>query len=99
MIPEQLRIGDSAQRRPPELRFEALFVDAIDQRFHIGVAMWELLGVDGPLAVVVLPTIVQGYPGETHFLDRRKRVVDLLELDRTPVAPCAPDRAKGAVGR
>src|ERR1700674_38303 len=73
-------------------------MDAINQGFHVGVAMRELLGIDGPIAIVVLPTIVQGDPGEAHFLNRRKRVVHLLELDRPAVAPGTPDRAESAVG-
>ena len=61
--------------------------------------MRKLLGVDTPIAIVVLPTIVQRDPGETHLLDRRKRVVHLLELYRAAVAPGAPDGTKSAVGR
>ena len=30
MLFKQLRIRDGAQRRPPQLRFESLFMDAID---------------------------------------------------------------------
>src|SRR5580704_7573285 len=74
-------------------------MDTIDQGFHVSIAMRELLGVDGPIAIVVLPTIVQGNPGETHFLDGRKRVVHLLELYRAAITPGTPDRAKRAVGR
>src|SRR5580704_5708742 len=74
-------------------------MDTIDERFHVGIAMRKFLGVDGPIAIVVLPTIVQGDPGETHFLDGRKRVIHLFELHRSTIAPRTPDRAKRAVGR
>ena len=43
MLFQQLRIRDGAQRRPPQLRFESLGVNAIDQRFHVSVAMRKLL--------------------------------------------------------
>src|SRR5580704_3576028 len=74
-------------------------MDTIDERFHVGIAMRKFLGVDGPIAIVVLPTIIQRDPGKTHLLNGRKRVVDLLELHRAAVAPGTPDRAKRAVGR
>src|SRR5208337_1820962 len=74
-------------------------MDAIDKSFHVSVAMRKLLGVDCPIAVIVLPTIVQSDPGEAHFLNGRKRVIHLLELHRPAVAPGTPDRAKSAVGR
>ncbi len=99
MLFQELRIRNGAQRGPPQLRFESLCVDAIDQRFHVGVAVGKLLGVYAPIAIVVLPTIVQRDPGEAHLLDRWKRVVHLLELHRAAVTPRAPDRAKRAVGR
>ena len=68
MLFEQLRIRDSAQRRPPQLCFESLLMDAIDQGFHVGIAMRKFLGVDGPIAIVVLPTIVQHNPENPIFL-------------------------------
>src|SRR4029077_6995118 len=74
-------------------------MNAIDKGFHVRVAMRELLGVESPIAVVVLPTVVESDPGKSKFLDGRKGLIHLLELHCSPVSPSTPDRAIGAVGR
>src|SRR5271166_6156455 len=74
-------------------------MNSIHQGFHVGVAVGKFLGVERPITVVILPAIVQGNPGEAHFLYGWERVVDLFELYRPAITPGTPDRAKGAVGR
>src|ERR1019366_2763168 len=74
-------------------------MNSINQGFHVSAAVGEFLRVECPITVVILPAIVECDPGEAHLLDRRKRVIDLLELYRPTIPPSAPDRAKSAVWR
>src|SRR5580704_14983324 len=99
MVLQQFRVRHSAERGPPQLRFKALLVDSIYEGFHIRVTVRKLLGIESPIPHIVLPTVVQRDPGESQSLDCRQRVVNLLWLNGSAIAPCAPDGAEGAVGR
>jgi len=74
-------------------------VDAIHEGLHVSVTVGKFLGIEGPIADVILPSIVEGDPGEAQTLHGWERFVDLPGLNRAAVAPRAPDRAEGIVGR
>src|ERR1700730_1806429 len=73
-------------------------MDAVNQGLHIGVSMRKFLGIEDPIADIILPSIVECDPTESQSLNGWQRVVDLLRLDRSSVSPRAPDCEEGAIG-
>src|SRR5580692_2294880 len=97
MIPQQLRVWHSAERGPPELGLESFLVNTVHQGLHVSVSVGELLGIERPIAHVVLPTVVECDPLKSQSFYRRKRVIHLLGLHRSAVSPCAPNGAEGGI--
>src|ERR1700730_12480508 len=98
MIPKKFRVWDGAERRPPELGLESFLVNAVNQGLHVSVSAREFLGIECPIAHVVLPTVVERDPRKSQALHRRKRVIHLLRLHRSAISPCAPDGPESIVG-
>src|SRR4030095_8770203 len=89
-----LGIRNRAEWRPPELRLESLLVNLVHHCFDVGIAAWKLLRIELPIAIIVLPTVVQGDPGKSHALNCGQCVIDLLRLEVASVSPRAPDRSE-----
>src|SRR5450759_626212 len=98
MIAEQSRVWYSAERRPPELGLESFLVNAVTHGLHFSVSVGEFLGIQRPIAHVVLPTVVERDPHKSQAFHRRKCVVHLLGLHRSAISPRAPDCAESVVG-
>ena len=84
-----VRLG--CQRGPPELGLEALAVDLVNQRAHVGVATRKFRLQQVPIAIRRLPAIVYPHPGEAQLLGLRQGVDHLGRGERPAVAPRAPD--------
>src|SRR5580704_19034056 len=98
MIPQQLRIRHSAERRPPELGLESFLVNAVHQSLHVRVSVGEFLRIKLPVAHIILPTVVKRDPRKSQPLRRRKCVIHLLRLNFSSISPCAPDGAESVSG-
>src|ERR1700722_3743754 len=98
MIAEQFRVGNSAERRPPELSLESFLMNAVDESLNVSVAVGEFLRIERPIAHVVLPAVVERDPFESQPLRRRKGVIHLLRLYRSAIAPRAPDGTESVIG-
>src|SRR5215475_4090905 len=83
VISQQLRVRQGAERRPPQLCPEPLLI----------ITVRELLRIEGPIADIVLPSVIESDPFESQLFHGRQRVVDLLWANRSPIAPGTPNRA------
>src|SRR5215469_16280524 len=59
--------------------------------------MRKFLGIEDPIADIILPSIVERDPSESQSLHGWQRVVHLLGLNRPAVSPRAPDCAEGTI--
>src|SRR5580692_7129200 len=98
MIAEKFRIGYSAERRPPELSLESFLMNTVYQGLHVRIAMRKLLGIECPVAHIVLPTVVECHPLKSQPLRRWKGVIYLLRLHRSPISPGTPDGTESVIG-
>src|SRR5215475_9059177 len=72
-------------------------MDTIHHGFDVSITVRKLLRIELPIAIIVLPTVVQRDPGKSHALDGGQRVVDLLRLEVPSVSPSAPDPSESAL--
>src|SRR5271166_4461490 len=98
MIAEQFRVWDRAERRPPELGFEAFLVNAVHQGLHVSISVGKFLGIKLPVSHIVLPAVVERDPRKSQSFCRRKRVIHLLRLNVWSISPRAPNGSESVTG-
>jgi hypothetical protein len=71
MLAQEARARVRGERRPPQHRFQALRMDAVHERLHVGIAARELGRHRHPVALGHLPPVVERGPGEPQPLGDR----------------------------
>ena len=74
-------------------------VDPVHERLHIRVAAGKFFRIEGPIAHVVLPSVIERDPDEAHTFHGRQGVMDLFGLKGPSVSPGAPDGAIRVIRR
>ena len=73
-------------------------MNAVNQGLHVSVSAGEFLGIERPIAHIVLPTVVERDPRKSQAFHGRKCVIYLLRLHRSAISPRAPDCPESVVG-
>src|SRR5580658_11141313 len=73
-------------------------MNAVYQSLDVSVAVGEFLGVERPIAHIILPAVVECDPHKSQALCRWKCVIYLLRLHRSAISPRAPDGTESIIG-
>src|SRR5258708_39624969 len=74
-------------------------MNVVDQRLDVSVSTGEFLGIQRPIAHIVLPTVVERDPHKSQAFSRWQRVIHLLRLNGPAISPRAPDGPESVSGR
>src|ERR1051325_4901573 len=74
--------------QPPDLRFDSLIVKLLDQLWHCIVG--KVIGTRLPIAVVVVPAIIESCPMNSQFFQHGDGFEHFLGSDIVSVSPTAP---------